>query len=60
MTEEALSLLTWGLPASSAATLRPRLAALVDRLEGWAQMLEIANGWLRDRLKRGEAIACGA
>jgi WD40 repeat protein len=51
---EALSLIAAGLPHD--ATTRGRLAALADRLGNWAQMLGIANGWLRERVAQGEAL----
>jgi hypothetical protein len=51
---EALSLIGVGLPHD--AGTRGRLAALADRLGNWAQMLGIANGWLRERVAQGEAL----
>jgi hypothetical protein len=50
---EAASLISANLPGAAAA----RLAALADRLGNWAQMLAITNGWLRDRVGRGERLA---
>jgi hypothetical protein len=53
---EAASLIATGLPVATDSTARLRLAALSDRLGNWAQMLSIANGWLRKRVARGETL----
>jgi WD40 repeat protein len=53
---EALNLLSANLPGAEASAIRIRLATLADRLGNWAQMLGIANGWMHDRVKRGESI----
>jgi WD40 repeat protein len=53
--EESLALLTWRLAVTEGAT-RSRVAALTGRLGFWAQMLEIANGWLRARTREGEPL----
>ncbi len=53
---EAEELLAWRLPPPDPACHR-QLNALAKRLEYWAQMLEIANGWLRSRIAQGEALA---
>ena len=53
--EESLDLLAWKLPIDD-PNLRVRLAALARRLEHWAQLLEMANGWLRGRIGRGEPL----
>jgi hypothetical protein len=51
---EAVNLIGVGLPQDVA--IRIRLAALADRLRNWAQMLGIANGWMRERVSQGEAL----
>ncbi len=51
---EALRLIAVNLPHDAA--MRARLAALAERLGNWAQMLGIANGWLRERVAQGEAL----
>ena len=55
---EAVQLLSSGLP-TAAFTARETLAlrALVTRLGEWALLLKLANGVLRDRVGRGEALA---
>ncbi|WP_027184533.1 TIR domain-containing protein [Desulfovibrio inopinatus] len=52
---ESLALLQWGLPHSDNAC-DSRLRQLAKRLEHWAQLLEMANGWLRSRVDRGERL----
>ncbi|MBK5927476.1 hypothetical protein CCR87_09080 [Rhodobaculum claviforme] len=52
---EAQALLCWQLPAPSPAALG-QLRALTQRLEGWAQMIDIANGWLRSRIAAGRDL----
>ena len=53
---EAISLLSGNLSGAENPLVRRRLAALADRLGFWAQMLGIANGWLRNRVAAGEPI----
>lgn len=57
--EEALALLSWELPNQDPAA-RAALKRIASRLENWAQMLEIANGWLRSRLRLGESLVTAA
>jgi hypothetical protein len=54
---EAAALIAGGLPVERDPIARRRLAALARRMEGWAQMLEIANGWIRST-RRAAAKAC--
>ncbi len=54
---EGLELISRHLPVADATAAQSRLAPLVDRLGGWAQMLGIANGWIRERLATGEPLA---
>ncbi len=54
--EEALSLISANLPVAAAPAARGRLAGLAKRLGYWAQMLSIANGWMRDRVSAGETL----
>jgi TIR domain/NB-ARC domain len=54
--EEALSLISAKLPEADRPATRIRLAALADRLGNWAQMLGIANGWMRSRVSQGESV----
>ena len=53
---EALALIKWGLPAEDVPPLLPRLQAMAARLGEWAQLLKLANGFLRERVKRGLAL----
>ena len=55
--DEALSLIVGNLPGADQLAVRGRLTALVDRLGFWAQMLSIANGWIRSRIAAGENLA---
>ncbi len=48
--DEALALLSWGLPEDQAAAQSHALAALAQRLGEWAQLLKLVNGFLRDRV----------
>jgi WD40 repeat protein len=48
--DEALALLSGGLPREQVATKRPQLGKLADRLGEWAQLLKMVNGFLRDRV----------
>ena len=52
---EAAGLIAKNLPAAEpgAAVM---LSALADRLGNWAQMLAIANGWLRVSVEQGERL----
>jgi hypothetical protein len=54
--EEALSLICANLPAAGTPAAGGRLAALAKRLGYWAQMLSIANGWIRERISEGEKL----
>jgi WD40 repeat protein len=47
---EALALLAYGLPDDQAEACAGELAALARRLHEWAQLLKLANGFLRDRV----------
>ena len=56
--DEAVQLLSFGLQtAAVTATGMQSLRALVTRLGEWALLLKLANGVLRDRVGRGEALA---
>jgi WD40 repeat protein len=56
--DEAVQLLSYGLPiVAITATEQQALRALVARLGEWALLLKLANGVLRDRVGRGEALA---
>jgi len=48
--EEALKLLSGGLPADQVATQRLELGKLAVRLGEWALLLKLVNGFLRDRV----------
>jgi hypothetical protein len=55
---EAVQLLSSGLQTGAfTATDMQALRALVARLGEWALLLKLANGVLRDRVDRGEALA---
>ncbi len=53
---EAAGVLSAHLPGANQPISAVRLAALAKRLGFWAQMLAIANGWLRERVARGEPL----
>ncbi len=53
---EALRLIAVNLPDADKVATRVRLTALADRLGNWAQMLGIANGWMRERVGQGEPL----
>ncbi len=53
---EALQLIAASLPDTDRPATQLHLAALADRLGNWAQMLGIANGWMRERVAQGEPI----
>jgi len=56
-TDEAVQLLSSGLQtAAFTAVAMQALRALVARLGEWALLLKLANGVLRDRVGRGEAL----
>src|SRR2546421_3267688 len=56
--DEAVQLLSSGLQTEAfTATDMQALSALVARLGEWALLLKLANGVLRDRMGRGEALA---
>ncbi len=48
--DEALRLMAWGLPDDQATPLAAELGDLAQRLYDWAQLLKLANGFLRDRV----------
>ena len=50
--DEALSLLSWGLPEDQVAAQTQALSALAQRLGEWAQLLKLVNGFLRDRVNK--------
>src|SRR6516165_2393491 len=54
--EEALSLISVKLPEANTSIARRRLTALAGRLGNWAQMLSIANGWIRGRVSLRETV----
>ena len=47
---EAQRLLSWGLPETQTASTARELAELAQSLHDWAQLLKLANGFLRDRV----------
>lgn len=49
---EALKLLSWGLPDDQAKPLSGALGDLAQKLHDWAQLLKLANGFLRDRVTK--------
>lgn len=53
---EAIKLLSWNLSIDKPAT-QAALSNLASRLEGWAQLLEISNGFLSTRIQKGESTA---
>ena len=53
---EAAGVMSAHLPGADQPTSALRLAALAKRLGFWAQMLAIANGWLRERVAQGEPL----
>jgi WD40 repeat protein len=53
---EAARLITMNLPVAGEPGAGARLAQLAERLGNWAQMLAIANGWLRDRVEKRERL----
>jgi hypothetical protein len=53
---EAVSLISMNLPIAGEPGSSARLAVLADRLGNWAQMLSVANGWIRDRIDNGERL----
>jgi len=54
---EAARLIALNLPVAGQPGAAARLAKLADRLGAWAQMLAIANGWLRARVEKHERLA---
>jgi hypothetical protein len=54
---EAARLIATNLPVAGDPRAAARLARLANRLGNWAQMLAIANGWLRARVERHEPLA---
>ena len=56
-TEEAITLLSWGLPETDVRAQEKALRALVQRLGAWAQLLKLVNGFLGWHLHRaGEPL----
>jgi WD40 repeat protein len=53
--DEALQLLCSGLPADQLFDVHADLLRLVVRLGEWAQLLRLTNGFLRQRIGRGES-----
>lgn len=47
---EALTLIGWGLPADQVSAQARALGDLARHLGEWAQLLKLANGFLRDRV----------
>jgi hypothetical protein len=54
---EAARLIATNLPVALEPRAAGRLARLAKRLGNWAQMLAIANGWLRVRVEKHERLA---
>jgi hypothetical protein len=54
---EAASLIAMNLPVAGEPGAVARLAALAVRLKNWAQLLAIANGWLRARVEKRGRLA---
>jgi len=52
--DEALALLTFGLPAEQVPAEARRLDALATRLGEWAQLLKLVNGFLRERVAKAK------
>ena len=48
---ESQRLLAWGLPSEQAEPLTRELGTLARDLHDWAQLLKLANGFLRNRVK---------
>ncbi len=53
--DEAAKLIAYNLSVDHHSVTQ-RLAGLARRFKGWAQMLEIANGWMRSRVRDGEPL----
>ncbi|HEY2183452.1 MAG TPA: hypothetical protein VGH39_00550, partial [Xanthobacteraceae bacterium] len=53
---EAARLIAMNLPVAGEPGSAARLANLAERLGNWAQMLAIANGWLRDRVEKHDRL----
>jgi WD40 repeat protein len=54
---EAARLIAMNLPVAAEPGAPARLGGVAVRLGNWAQMLAIANGWLRDRVEKRERLA---
>jgi len=54
--EEATGLVSANLPIAGNPIAQRHLAALAERLGYWAQMLSMANGWIRGRMGQGEGL----
>ncbi len=50
--DEALELLSWGLPENQAPAEKTLLATLAQRLGEWAQLIKLVNGFLRDHVNK--------
>ena len=55
-TAEAASLIAKNLPVTDEPEAAAGLSGLADQLGNWAQMLAIANGWLRARVEKRERL----
>ncbi len=55
-TAESFQMLAAHLPGANDPATRGKLTALADRLGHWAQMLRIANAWLRKRTESAEPL----
>jgi TIR domain/NB-ARC domain len=53
---EAKALISANLPIAANPVAQGHLAALAKRLGRWAQMLSMANGWIRGRVGLGEKL----
>jgi len=54
---EGARLIAMNLPVAGEQGATAWLAQLAERLGNWAQMLAIANGWVRARVEKGERLA---
>jgi hypothetical protein len=54
--DEARALISANLPIAANPAAQRHLAALAKRLGHWAQMLSMANGWIRSRVGLGEKL----
>jgi NB-ARC domain/APAF-1 helical domain/WD domain, G-beta repeat len=54
--DEALALLSTGLPTDQKLAQRPELSALAGRLGGWALLLKLVNAFLGRAVQRGRTL----